>query len=428
MLRYSELEAYFAYLKHWPRVGASAWRRLNRIRALLKDLGQPEKQYLSIQVVGTSGKGSTAAMLEAMLKAAGYRVGLSTSPHLVEPTERIRLNGRHLKRVEFARLINELVPAVERVERLLNDRPTFFEVLTAAAAYAFVQAQVDVAIFEAGLGGRADATTALNSKIHVITSINLDHAEVLGRSLSDIVNDKSRIGRRGDLFITSAEGRALRLLTERFRRRGLPLTNACSELRGPIKIGWDGTEFDFEKLSRLKTNLIGPHQAVNAAAALQTIAQIKALGFSVPEAAIRSGLARVHWPGRFQVIGRNPKIILDGAHNPAKMKALVKTLDALKIPRSRIACLFACKATKNSRAMLDQLGPRVGQIYFPLLETEENFTHPVELQNIWPTGRVSWSVDSTFKQAKRGLGPAGYLLVTGSLHLVGRLLRLLIHR
>ncbi len=428
MLRYSELEAYFAYLKHWPRTGAPAWRKLDRIQALLKELGHPERRFLCIQVVGTSGKGSTAAMLEAILKSADYRVGLSTSPYLIEPKDRIRINGRYLSRTEFARLISEIVPAVERVERRLNDRPTFFEVLTATAAYAFARAKVKIAIFEAGLGGGSDATSALDSKIHVITSIDLDHTEVLGRRLKDVVSDKAKIGRRGDIFITSAEGQALRLLKERFRLRSLPLISARSELRGRIDVGWTGTTFNYWPWNNLKTNLIGPHQAVNAAAALQTIIQMKALKFKASETAIRRGLASVYWPGRFQIINQNPKIILDGAHNPAKIRALVKTLDALAIPRSKIICLFACKSVKDSRAMLSRLGPRVGRIYFPLLETEENFIHPVELKNIWPSGQVGWSVDSALAKAKLATKPGGYLLVTGSLHLVGQLLRLLRRR
>jgi len=428
MLRYSELEAYFAYLKHWPRTGAPAWRKLDRIQALLTELGHPERQYPSIQVIGTSGKGSTAAMLEAILRSAGYRVGLSTSPYLIEPKDRIRINGRYLTRTEFARLINNLAPAVERVERRLHDRPTFFEVLTAAAADAFARANVAVAIFEAGLGGRPDATSALQSKIHVITSIDLDHTEVLGRRLKDVVKDKSQIGRRGDKFITSAEGRPLKLLAGHFRRRSLALIKALPDLHGPIKVDWGWTTFSYGSWNNISTSLIGPHQAVNAAAALQTIIQIKALKLKVNEAAIRRGLANVNWPGRFQVIGHNPKIILDGAHNPAKIKALVKTLDALRIPRSRIACLFACKAVKDSRTMLNNLGPRVGRLYFPLLETEENFSHPVELKNIWPAGQVAWLIDSALNQAKRSVGPNGYVLVTGSLHLVGRMLRLLKHR
>lgn len=394
--------------------------RLDRIERLLEILGHPQWRFLGVQIIGTSGKGSVGAMVSSILTKAGIQTGLSTKPFLISPTEHFRINDRDITPAQLKRILMAVRPVVRKVARQLGDQPTQFEILTAAGALLFAEEQVIVGIFESGLGGQYDAVTALRAPIKIITSISLDHLKSLGPTIDKIARNKAAAIRRGDIVISSADGQAERIITATCRDKAAHLIEAGTDLSS-IRTNYRGTTFSWRG-STYHTNLIGPHQAINAAAALATIQCLPSFGIKTNRTTRQNGLDNVRWPGRFQIISKNPLLVLDGAHNPGKIAALIRTLDALRIPKNKLIVIYSSKDTKDARGMLCQLAPRCKSVFLPIVQHEERLIAPETLSRFVPNGQIFPSISTALRQAQKSIGKNGAIVCTGSLRLVGRVL------
>jgi dihydrofolate synthase / folylpolyglutamate synthase len=390
--------------------------RLERMRAALALRGHPEAHWPAVHVAGTNGKGSTAAMLDAILRAAGYRTGLYTSPHLVDFCERIRVDGRTIPRGTVVEAIGDL-----RRELGAAGIPlTHFEVATLIAFEWFAARRVDVAVVEVGLGGRLDATNVVHPTVTAITSIALDHVEYLGPDVAMIAGEKAGIAKPGiPLALGRVPTEAERVIAARAHEVGAPLARAgvdgvLDELPdGTLRfrardMTWDG----------LRLALPGTFQRSNAAVALLALALAADRLPCAPDA-VRRGLATVHWPGRLAVVGRAPLVVLDGAHNAAGIEALMGELPRIVAGRP-LDLVFAVMADKDRLAMLAPLLRSVRRAI--LTRVGRRGASPEDVAAA-VGGRVPVEIIDdprvAVRRAFRQAEPAAAVLVTGSLFLVG---------
>ncbi len=306
---------------------------LGRTRAILRELGDPQRTIRGALVAGTNGKGSVLALAGAALEAAGYRVGETPKPHLVTYRERLQVNGRPVDAGTFARLVGQVLPVADRVARRRGD-PTEFEILTAVVFSWFAEQAVDLALVEVGLGGRLDATHAWDGGVAVITNVALDHTDRLGPTIAAIAREKAAIIERGDRAVTGATGDALAVVRRRAQRMGVPLVEARPAPL--IGLDRDGIVVELPGLAATRVGLRGRHQAANAAVADALLDALDAAGIArVNEADRRRGYADARWPGRLELLevvgAHGPReVLLDGAHNPAGAAALAGALDDLR--------------------------------------------------------------------------------------------------
>lgn len=351
---------------------------LGRMVALLERLGNPHRQYPIIHVAGTKGKGSVSAMITSALKAAGYRVGFYSSPHLQEFTERIQMNGEAIPRQALVDLVEQLKPHVEVIQRL-----TTFELTTALGFMYFAQQGADVAVIEVGLGGRLDATNVVDPLLSVITSISYDHTKVLGDTLAAIASEKAGIIKAGKPLVVSPQKvEALQVIEQKAAELNAPLTLVGRDyffaphthsLDGQTFFVWSADEQslvnEFIELGGRQTwkpvhlfiPLLGYHQVENAATAYVALQVIRRNGLSISEAEIQQGFREVFWPGRFEVLRRNPPVIVDSAHNrDSALKLRLAMEDYL--PGLPVVLLFGASEDKDIHGMYAELLPRVRQV------------------------------------------------------------------
>ena len=295
---------------------------LEPMEKMARALGDPQQRLRFIHIAGTNGKGSTAAFAESCLRAGGHRVGLYTSPHLISVRERIQIDRQEISEKAFAEGMTEVRKAMEKS---LGLTATFFEILTAVALWYFVREKVDWVVWETGMGGRLDATNIVCPEICVITQIGLDHQQYLGNSVAEIAVEKAGILKPGIPVITSARGVARQVVEKRAAELGGRVTVIPNDLEvhdlgffsGHQRARIDGVDYDL--------GLLGSHQVENAACAVAALRAMRA----VPDEALAQGLALAHWPGRFEIISRDPLVVLDGAHNPDGAVRLAGTWAAL---------------------------------------------------------------------------------------------------
>jgi dihydrofolate synthase / folylpolyglutamate synthase len=404
---------------------------LDGIRALLHRLGHPESAYPAVLVGGTNGKGSVAAMMEAILSASGRKVGLYTSPHLVHPGERVRIAGHDLTDAELGRRLETVRAAIESAlaDGALAAHPSFFEVMTAAALLAFRETGADVAILEVGLGGRLDATNSVPAALSVIVTVDLDHTDRLGTTIAEIAAEKAGIVKSGRTLVTGVgAGDALPVLRRAALEAGSPMivvpdvTRVEPESLGGFSVLTPGARYD-----GLSLPLPGRHQIENACVAIVAIEELgRALDDLPPKDAVRRGLRAVSWPGRLQWIEGDPPILLDGAHNPAGSAALAEYV------RDRggeaPVLLFGAMANKDARGILAPLAPlvRAAVVTRPPVERAADpgdvARAAAELQ--LPVETVADPASALARA--RELAPRGsFVLVAGSLYLVGAILGIL---
>jgi len=339
------------YLYQLQRYGIRS--SLDVIINLVGELGSPQQQFRSIHVGGTNGKGSTAAILASMIRAGGYRVGLYTSPHLIDFAERIQVDGKTIS----PDTVSDLTHFVrKRFDSALS--PTFFEFTTAMALLYFARQQVDVAVVEVGLGGRLDATNVLNPMISVLTNVDYDHEAFLGTKIEQIAFEKAGIIKKRRPVVT-AEGSpaALRVIEETCRERESRLILMGREVWVD---GRSTADFDYHgqkgTLRHLSCPLLGRHQIINAGTALSAVEQLSGMGMTLEERAIREGLKSVHWEGRLEVIKTEPLIVLDGAHNPAGARVLRNFLEEVKqVRKGKLLMMVGILADKNISGILKEL-------------------------------------------------------------------------
>jgi dihydrofolate synthase / folylpolyglutamate synthase len=383
---------------------------------LLAQLNHPQKAYDTILVGGTNGKGSIASMITAILMKAGFRVGLYTSPHLVEFRERIRINGQMISPDEMSRCVTEIKAAED-------PGGTYFECLTAAAFLHFKRQRVDLAVLEVGMGGRLDATNVVDPLVSVISNVTLEHTDFLGKHLREIAGEKAGIIRRKGLCLTAATQKTVR---ETLRARCLDLDATLLELGQDFKVrryrdgtfSYQGTE---RHIRKLKTALPGLHQVKNAALAIATVESLSGRGYDIKEEHIAAGLDAVRWPGRLEVVRSSPTVILDGAHNPAAISVLVDSLKRLYSGR-RLIVVFGVLKDKKYGEMVKRLCPLADEVIVTLPDTERavppEILLPVVAKYCRKTEVMAKPIDA-FRKALSCAGPDDLICVCGSLYLVG---------
>ena len=328
---------------------------LERIEALLSAVGNPERQYALVQVAGTNGKGSVAAMLAACLRAQGRRTGLYTSPHLVDFRERIRVDGQPIPEADVVDGVEALGTLVARLDA------SVFEATTALALDYFARERVDVAVLEVGLGGRLDSTTVGRPALEVVARVDLDHQQYLGDTLAAIGAEKAAIIRSGRALSARQAPEVEALVRAQAERAGVPLWVEGRDLHAQVRgFSLDGQRLDLAgptfRFDDVSCGLLGVFQPGNA-----VLAAAGAHLLGVGEPAIRAGLAGVEWPGRFQVIRRDPVVILDGAHNPAGARALAASLRAY-FPGQAVTLVLGVSADKDRAGILAALAPAAARI------------------------------------------------------------------
>src|SRR6266567_404128 len=341
-------------LAYISRLGRLAMKLgTERTRAILDRLGHPDRGLAGALIAGTNGKGSTAASLASILQAAGHKVGFMPKPHLVSYTERIQVDGTPITELEFVETLEGLIPTFDAIAREMG-QPTEFEMLT-AMAIAYLAPRVDVLVCEVGLGGRLDATNALDLGVAMITNVDLDHQKYLGGTIGEIAREKAAIIKAGDIVITGCEGEALAIVEDHTARVMGTVWRLGYELQvSAHSLGWDGSTLSVSgpgfAHADLRLSLVGDYQPVNAALAVAAAHALDAGG----DPAVRSGLADAVWPGRLQVIAREPRVILDGGHNPA---AMVKAGAALRrlIGSERLVAVFAMLSERDPVQLLAAL-------------------------------------------------------------------------
>ena len=393
---------------------------LDRVRALLAELGDPQTGVRGALIAGTNGKGSTSAFLESILRAGGLHTGMMPKPHLSSYTERIQIDARPLPESEFAAAVAAVQPAVERVAEDLGP-PTEFEMLT-AVALAHIAPRVERLVCEVGMGGRLDATNVLDLGVAVVTNVALDHMRYLGDTVEAIAGEKAAIVKPGNHVITGAAPPALAVVAEQAAAAGATLLRLGQEITYEATwAGWDGSELtvtvDGAVHSDLHVPLLGSYQPANAALA---VAAAEALGDATPTS-VRAGLASTRWPGRLEVFEGAPRIVLDGAHNPAALDRVVPDLRRL-VGREPVAVVFAAMADKDVAAMLQRLrGLDPAAIVFTRAASAgDRAAPPADLAAGWGPGAVVVEdAPAAVDRAREAIPARGTVLVCGSLYLVG---------
>lgn len=346
-------------LKHSSEL-AKADFNLDRMFALMELLGNPQNQYPIIHVAGTKGKGSTSALCAFALQAAGYTVGLYTSPHLLDYVERIQINGTPISHQQLVELVEEIKPHVAKIEKL-----TTFEITTALAFMAFAKYGVNAAVFEVGLGGRLDATNIVTPKVSVITSLSYDHTAVLGDTLTLIAGEKAGIIKQGVPVVSSPQkDESLAVLERVAKLKDAELTLVGRDVKFELlESSLDGQQFNLQtfKPANLQTfniPLLGNHQVENAATAY---AALKASGISITDEQIQKGFSQVQWRARFEVVRRDPPVIFDSAHNQDSFAKLSETLQTY-FPDKKVYLIFGASEDKNIPGMFAELKSQIQKI------------------------------------------------------------------
>jgi dihydrofolate synthase/folylpolyglutamate synthase len=406
---------------------------LENIRWLLDALGRPERAFRSVIVAGTNGKGSTAAMLESIVRLAGHRTALYTSPHLVRLEERIRVAGKEISETDFARHASQVRTASESLvsSGRLTAPPTFFEQVTAIALSYFCEREVDLAVLEIGVGGHKDAVNVVDPVATIITAIDYDHQNLLGNTIMEITSVKAGVIKPATPVIIGRQ-RHLAAMEGLMRRcleiKALPVfanEPANVSLRDDGQVAFD-YESSHNEYTRIMLGLKGRHQAENATAAIEASELLNELGFSIPREAIVKGLRRVSWPGRLELVDGRPCLLLDGAHNRAGAKCLRAFLD--EFWNNRVVLIFGAMSDKDIAGMASELFSAAKTIFLTRLN-DPRAASPAALsrQALSPTRNLisTESVRQALSWARRVTPPDGVICATGSLQLVGEIKRLI---
>ncbi len=402
--------------------------RLDRMRGLLTELGDPQLRYPTIHVAGTSGKGSTSTMIAAALSVSGRRTGLHTKPHLGSVTERARVDGVPVSKDHFGDILGEMQPALDATA-VEHERPSYYETLLALAYVAFAEAQVDVAVIEAGIGGRLDGTNLLSPSVTAITNVGLDHTDVLGETIVEIAADKAGIAKRGVPLVTDAREPDAKRVIERI----------CGEVGAPFIAVEDHATIEARAAERYAESfgvrtergsydialpIVGSFQRRNAATAILVLEQLEeALRPTIAQ--IETGLSRTMLPGRMEFFPSHPSIVFDIAHNADKSASLAAAL-AEAFPGRRFSFVIAIGESKDARAILEPLAALRSTFTFTTFESDGATAHRTQRlagaageSGAW--GRQITDPVEALAVARRGAEADDIVVVTGSTYLVAEL-------
>jgi len=439
-MTYDEALAYwFAHVNYEQRVPSADDLKLDRMRALMLRLGEPQRRLRIVHVAGSKGKGSTAAMLSAIFRRAGYRTGLFTSPHLCQYEERFQIDGQPITRDELAALFTDIRAALER--RPFRVPPTFFELATAASFLHFERRLADAVVLEVGLGGRLDSTNVCDPALAVITSISYDHTRILGDKLASIAREKAGIVKPRRPVVSGAVVPEAREVIEQVcGQRDAPLTQLERDFRFSYRPGHIRDEGVIRPRVRVVTrerawpelelNLFGSHQGANAAVVIACVERLREQGWHLPDDAVAAGLREVEWPARLELVGRRPWVVLDCAHNIASAVAVVETLRET-FPPGRRLLVFAGSSDKDLAGMFRVLGSFFDEAYLTRYTNNPRSVDADELLRLWEQmssspARVYATPAEALETARSEAGSGDLVCVTGSVFLAGEVRPMLV--
>jgi dihydrofolate synthase/folylpolyglutamate synthase len=370
-LNYSQAEEYLNSFVNYEQIPGISYAQpgysLRHVEELLNRMGNPQLAARTIHIAGTKGKGSVATMIAQVLSSSGYKTGLYTSPHLHTLRERISVDGSLISEDEFASAMAEIKPSIESMKQDTAFRQlTYFEALTALTFAYFKKKRLDFQVLEVGLGGRLDATNVANPLVCIITPISLDHTQILGNSLEEIAREKAGIIKHGCWVVLSPQPEeAAPVISDICRKKKAKVVQVGKE------VTWHKIDGDLHHQSlviegrmnkyQVSIPLLGNFQLENAAAAVAALEILASAGFAIPAADIAQGLARLKWPGRFQILQQHPTVLVDGAHNVASMRGLVSNIKAY-FAHKRIFLVFGTSCDKDIPGIINELVPLSPQV------------------------------------------------------------------
>jgi len=403
--------------------------KLDRMRTLLEQLGNPQDKVALIHVAGTVGKGSTVAMISSMLQGNGYVVGAYTSPHLTDIRERIVINGDMICEEAFTKILKEVVSAANKNKLT----PTFFELITAIAFKYFADEAVDIAVIETGLGGRLDSTNVITPLMTLITKIDLDHTNILGTTVEEIAREKAGIFKSSVPAISAHQGEETSIvLRECAGKIGTDVRIIAQDIEFSARFGGgaDGKQHTRicvitgdDQHMHIPVPLDGEHQATNCALAIAAIDQLKKMGYTINNIDMYDSLAKTTISGLMEVIWKRPLILVDGAHNPTALQTLIKSVGA-HIPYDSMVCVFGCCQDKDVAGMLEKISLGADKIIFTKSSGNPRAADPKLLQKQFAeiSGKMTQIAETLPKAIEIAVQAAGredLICVTGSFYLVG---------
>jgi len=411
------------YLEGLERFGIQLG--LHNITSLLTLLGNPHQSLRTIHIAGTNGKGSTSAFLSFILRETGIKTGLYTSPHLLDIRERIAIDGVVIPKEKLKELVIRIKPHIRRLANIPFAHPTYFEVLTAIAFTYFQEEGVELSILEVGLGGRLDATNVATPWVSIITNVDLDHTERLGKTIKEIAFEKAGIIKEGGIVITAEEKEeAIKVIERVSRDKGATLYRVGRDVI--LESERDGFTVCTQKkrYSNLKINLLGAYQMINASLAIAAVELLEDHGLKVSEAQIREGLEKSFWPGRLEIVSQRPQLVLDGAHNPAAARKLTHALLEL-FNFERLILVLGILKDKDIEGIVSAFLPIFSQKEHWVIATQPKIGRALEgeglakrIEKFTCKFEIQREVATAIKVALNLAGEQDLICVTGSLYTI----------
>lgn len=402
---------------------------LDSIRNLLEELDHPQKDLKFIHIAGTNGKGSVLAYVSTILTEAGYRTGRYVSPTVMDYLERFQIDGQYMREEEFAEITGLVRDAAKRVQKKGKPSPTAFEIETAIAFLYFRMKKCDYVVLEAGLGGAFDATNVIDhTKICVFASISMDHIGILGNTLEEIAEDKAGIIKKGAAVVTGEQKPSVEtILRQHAEQSECPFIKAEPEVAIVTDNSLESQTFSYKEFENLKIYLAGEHQIENAVTALEVIRTLRARNVEISEQAVREGLRKTRWPGRFMVLGKHPLVIADGAHNEDAAKRLAQNLK-IYLKEKKVTAVMGVFRDKEYEKIAEIMAPYLRFVYTIDLPNKERTLGKNELCQVLKGKEVpaeaADSIEEALRLAKQQEKEEGTVLVFGSLSYLGEVIRL----
>jgi dihydrofolate synthase/folylpolyglutamate synthase len=417
------------YIKNTAKFGANYG--LSRTQKILEFLGNPEKKLKCIHVAGTNGKGSTTAMITEILRDAGYKVGMYTSPFLIDFEERIQVDGKNIPKEDLCEVVDELSKAVEKVIALGYEHPTEFEIITCAAFLYFYKKAVDYAVVEVGLGGRLDSTNVIDPLLCVITSISYDHMNILGNTLKDIAFEKAGIIKKNkSVILYPQEAESEKVVETVCKENNCDLIKVNSNSASFIRVQDNFQYIDISTerdIYHIKLSLLGKHQLLNCSTAVHCIEQLMNLGVKVTKENIENALSKVIWMGRLEVLQDKPTVVIDGAHNIDGIKNLSESIETY-FKYDELVLILGILADKEVESMVELIAKKAKKV-ITVTPNSDRAELASDLEAIVKKYNSNCESIDDYKKAivkaKEYCNKNDLLLISGSLYMIGDMRKIL---